>query len=222
MSGLSSFRSVRTVGTVLPSEALTAGADLRMPGQSAADYQLPPGMTISAAIARAWEAMLATYREWRHALDRLPEHDAAVKVTREKWLLPLLYELGWGRPEALSGGLDVAPGLGENSAPHFPISHRLCWPDVAAPAVWVPIHLVGAGIDLDTKTAGHTARAPQSMLQDYLRACLVWVGSCVRHDAWRGRCVVYSVGAGCVVGDRRTAAASVLAEAAGRRPGGAR
>lgn len=168
MSGLSSFRSVRTVGTVLPSEALTLGAELRMLGQSAVDYQLPPGMTVSAAIARAWEAMLATYREWQHALTRLPEHDAAIKVTRDKWLLPLLYELGWGRPEVVSGGLDVAPGLGETAAPHFPISHRMCWPDASAPEVWVPIHLVGAGIDLDTKTAGHTARAPQSMLQDYL------------------------------------------------------
>ncbi|WP_326603461.1 Eco57I restriction-modification methylase domain-containing protein [Rhodococcus sp. PD04] len=168
MSGLSSFRSARTVGTVLPSEALTLGAELRMPGQSAVDYQLPPGMTVSAAIARAWEAMLATYREWQHALTRLPEHDAAIKITRDKWLLPLLYELGWGRPEVIPGGLDVAPGLGETAAPHFPISHRLCWPDASAPEVWVPIHLVGAGIDLDTKTAGHSARAPQSMLQDYL------------------------------------------------------
>ncbi|MCX4093599.1 Eco57I restriction-modification methylase domain-containing protein [Nocardia sp. alder85J] len=168
MSGLSSFRSVRTVGTVLPSEALTLGAELRMPGQSTAEYQLPPGMAINAAIARAWEAMLATHRVWQHALTRLPEHDAATKITREKWLLPLLYELGWGRPEIVSGGLDVAPGLGETTAPHFPISHRLSWPDAAAPATWVPIHLVGAGIDLDTKTAGHTARAPQSMLQDYL------------------------------------------------------
>ncbi|MGV9613200.1 Eco57I restriction-modification methylase domain-containing protein [Nocardia xishanensis] len=125
-------------------------------------------MTINAAIARAWEAMLATHREWRHALDRLPTGDLATKVTREKWLLPLLYELGWGRPEVLTAGLDVAPGLGEAVAPHFTISHRLSWPDPASPTVWAPIHLVGAGIALDTKPTNVPARAPQSMLQDYL------------------------------------------------------
>ena len=32
----------------------------------------------------------------------------------------------------------------------------------------MPLHLVGAGVALDTKTASVTARAPQSMLQDYL------------------------------------------------------
>ncbi|WP_249645126.1 Eco57I restriction-modification methylase domain-containing protein [Nocardia sputi] len=168
MNGLSSFRSVRAIGTVLPSEALSRGAELRMPGQSAAAYVLPPGMTINGAIARAWEAMLATHREWQHSLDRLPSGDPAIKVTREKWLLPLLYELGWGRPEVLAAGLDVAPGLGETTGQHFPISHRLSWPDAANPAVWTPIHLIGAGVSLDTKTAGVVARAPQSMMQDYL------------------------------------------------------
>ncbi|MFJ9371322.1 Eco57I restriction-modification methylase domain-containing protein [Nocardia sp. NPDC101769] len=168
MSGLSAFRAVRTVGTVLPSEALTRAAELRMPEQSVAAYNLPPGMTINAAIARAWEAMLATHREWRNTLDRLSNDEPATKVTREKWLLPLLYELGWGRPAAITGGLEVAPGLGETIAPHFPVSHRMSWPDPANPEVWTPIHLVGASIALDTKTAGTTARAPQSMVQDYL------------------------------------------------------
>lgn len=168
MSGLSAFRSVHTIGTVLPSEALIRGSELRMPGQSATDYLLPPGMVVSAAIARAWEAMLATHQEWQNALSRLPEGDPAVKVTRDKWLLPLLYELGWGHPEPVTGGLDVAAGLGETTAPHFPISHRLTWSDGGTPTGWIPLHLVGAGVALDTKTASVTARAPQSMLQDYL------------------------------------------------------
>jgi hypothetical protein len=168
VSGLSAFRSVHTVGTVLPSEALIRGSDLRMPGQSATDYLLPPGMAVSAAIARAWEAMLATHQEWLNALGRLPEDDPAVKVTRDKWLLPLLYELGWGHPEPVTGGLDVPAGLGETTAPHFPISHRLTWSEGGTLTGWVPLHLVGAGVALDTKTASVTARAPQSMLQDYL------------------------------------------------------
>ncbi|MGV0721042.1 DNA methyltransferase [Mycolicibacterium elephantis] len=168
MSALSVFRAVRTVGTALPAEALPRANELRMPGQTPDAYQLPPGMTLNGAIARAWEALLAAYSRWRTAIDRLPEGDAATKLTRDKWLLPLLYEMGWGRPDAVSGGLSVKPGLGASEAPHFPISHRVSWPDAANPTSWVPLHLVGAGVDLDTKTASVTARAPQAMLQDYL------------------------------------------------------
>ncbi|SEP88097.1 Methyltransferase domain-containing protein [Mycobacterium sp. 88mf] len=168
MSALTVFKAVRTVGTALPAEAIPRANELRMPGQSAEAYQLPPGMAVNGAIARAWEAMLAAHRAWRTALERLPEGDAATKLTRDKWLLPLLYELGWGRPDVVSGGLAVPPGLGETEAPHFPISHRVAWPDAANPTAWVPLHLVGAGIALDTKTAGVTARAPQAMVQDYL------------------------------------------------------
>lgn len=168
MSALTVFRAVRTVGTALPAEAIPRANELRMPGQTAEAYQLPPGMAVNGAIARAWEAMLAAHRAWRTALGRLPEGDAATKPTRDKWLLPLLYELGWGRPDVISGGLPVPVGLGETAAPHFPISHRVAWPDAANAAAWVPLHLVGGGIDLDTKTAGVTARAPQAMVQDYL------------------------------------------------------
>lgn len=168
MSAGAVFKAVRTVGTALPAEAIPRANELRMPGQNAEAYQLPPGMAVNGAIARAWEAMLAAHRSWRTALDRLPEGDPATKLTRDRWLLPLLYELGWGRPDVVSGGLVVPPGLGETEAPHFPISHRVAWPDAAHPSAWVPLHLVGAGIDLDTKTAGVTARAPQAMVQDYL------------------------------------------------------
>ena len=168
MSTLTVFRAVRAVGTALPAEAIPRANELRMPGQTADAYQLSPGMAVNGAIARAWEAMLAAHHTWRAALERLPDGDAATKLTRDKWLLPLLYELGWGRPDVVGGGLPVPPGLGETEAPHFPISHRVAWPDAANAIAWAPLHLVGAGIDLDTKTAGVTARAPQAMVQDYL------------------------------------------------------
>lgn len=168
MSALSVFRAVRTIGTALPAEALPRASELRMPGQSAENYELPPGMNLNGAIARAWEAMLAAHRRWTDSLGRLPESDPATKLTRDKWLLPLLYELGWGRPDVVSGDLTAAPGLGETEAPHFPISHRVAWPDAAHPSAWIPLHLLGGRIDLDTKKASVTARAPQAMLQDYL------------------------------------------------------
>ncbi len=168
MTSQNLFRAVRTVGTALPAEAVPRANELRMPGQTAEAYELSPGMSINGAVARAWEAMLAAHRAWALALQRLPEGDGATKLTRDKWLLPLLYELGWGRPDVVSGGLAVPLGLGETEAPHFPISHRVTWPDTANPTAWVALHLLGAGIDLDSKTPGVTARAPQAMVQDYL------------------------------------------------------
>ena len=176
MSSLSAFQAVRTIGTVLPAEALSRAADLRMPGQSAQNYELTPGMAVNAAIARAWDAALGAHRAWKIALDRLPDRDSATALTRDKWLLPLLYELGYGRPEVLSAGLDLAPALGETQPTHYPISRQLAWPASGPDAeVAVPIHLVGGGVTLDSPTPGVTARAPQSMVQDFLnhsRRCL--------------------------------------------------
>ena len=176
MNSLSAFQAVRTIGTVLPAEALSRAADLRMPGQSAQNYELTPGMAVNAAVARAWDAAMGAHRAWKIALDRLPDRDAATALTRDKWLLPLLYELGYGRPEVLSAGLDLAPALGETQPTHYPISRQLAWPASGPDAeVAVPIHLVGGGVTLDSPTPGVTARAPQSMVQDFLnhsRRCL--------------------------------------------------
>ena len=169
MSSLAAFQAVRTIGTVLPAEALDRAIDLRMPGQSAQDYELTPGMTVNAAVARAWDAALGAHRAWKIALARLPANESATALTRDKWLLPLLYELGYGRPKALSGGIDLPPGLGETQPKHYPVSHQLSWsaggPEAEAA---VPLHLVGGGVALDNPTPGVTARAPQSMLQDFL------------------------------------------------------
>lgn len=167
-TSVAAFRAIRTVGTVLPAEALARAVDLTMPGQTASDYQLTPGMTVNAAVARAWDAVLGAHRAWTAALDKLPPADPATALTRDRWLLPLLYELGWGRPTTLAAGLDVPPGLGESEPTHFPVSHRLSWPADTDPQVWVPLQLVGARVALDTRTPGVAARAPQSMLQDYL------------------------------------------------------
>ena len=106
MSAANLFKAVRTVGTALPAEAIPRANELRMPGQSAEAYQLSPGMAVNGAIARAWEAMLAAHRAWRAGLARLPDGDAATKLTRDKWLLPMLYELGWGRPDVVSACAD--------------------------------------------------------------------------------------------------------------------
>jgi hypothetical protein len=71
------------------------------------------------------------------AQSRLPEKDAGTTLTRERWLLPLFNELGYGR-------LQPKPVIviGERS---YAISHG--WERT-------PIHLVSYKVDLDHMHAG--------------------------------------------------------------------
>jgi hypothetical protein len=77
-------------------------------------------------------------------------------LTRERWLLVMLDQLGYGRvPTTHAGGIEL-------EGKSFPVSH-----------VWgpVPIHLLGARIDLDRRTpgvAGAAGGSPQSMVQELL------------------------------------------------------
>ncbi len=98
MIGLGAFKTVRLVGSALPAEAVTRAAEGSLPGQRPADYLLPTGLTVSAAAARAWEVLLPAHQAWKAALGRMPADGADTKFTRDRWLLPLLYELGYGRP----------------------------------------------------------------------------------------------------------------------------
>jgi hypothetical protein len=108
--------------------------------------------------------MLAAHHEWHNALSRLADCDPAIKMTREKWLLPLVYELGWGHLEAITGGLCFPLGsTGDRSAlRHLPrgLLAGQARPDrLDAPAPgW-------RERPLDTKTPRSAARAPQSKLR---------------------------------------------------------
>ena len=93
---------------------------------------------------------------YRQAADKLPESDRGTTLTRERWLLILLRELGYGRVSTTPAGGLAAGGK------QVPISH-----------VWehVPMHLLGHRIELDRRTqgvAGAATSSPQSMVQELL------------------------------------------------------
>jgi hypothetical protein len=169
MSGLSGFKAVRLAGAVMPADALARASDGAMPGQETTDYGLVGTLTINAAAARAWDVLLPAYQAWKTGLAKLSGSEAATGYTRDKWLLPLLYEFGYGRPTPLHAGVDLPPGLGETKPAHFTLSHQLAWPaDTETPTAALAIHLLGPGVDLERKTPGLTARAPHAMLQELL------------------------------------------------------
>ncbi|MHB2018085.1 MAG: Eco57I restriction-modification methylase domain-containing protein, partial [Candidatus Xenobia bacterium] len=149
-----SFVSVQTEGAILPVDLLQRIANRKLDGLGEADYHVTPGQKLNEAISDSWNRMLGAWTAFRSAASKLPESDAATSVTRERWLLPLFSELGYGR-------LQPAKSI-ELEGKTYPISH-----------LWgtVPIHLVGCGVSLDKRSPGVTGASrtpPHSMVQELL------------------------------------------------------
>lgn len=155
---VTTYVGVRIQGGLLPAELLSrigaTGSDLG--GLDSRDYGLPKGQTVREAANRAWAYLTGVWAAYQAALGGLPGADWATTLTRERWLSILLNELGYGRvPLTGAGGIQV-------DDKQFPISHH--WEHV-------PIHLLGARVPLDKRTAGLPGAAtssPQSMLQELL------------------------------------------------------
>ncbi|MEI6624359.1 MAG: hypothetical protein WCP28_20905, partial [Actinomycetes bacterium] len=151
--------SVRIVGGVLPGELPQRVLAQNLPGIKPAAYHLPTGESVRAASSRAWAYLLPTYQRFRTELAKLPTGATATQLTRESWIAPLLKELDYGRVPVTPGG-HLSAGTGDDIR-DYPISHL--WDDI-------PMHQLGWNLDLDSRAQGVSgaARAPQSMLQEYL------------------------------------------------------
>lgn len=150
------MRTVRSEGGLLPADLLTrvAALDASLGGLAPEDYHLAPGERLGEAIARSWARLTAAWELFVRERDLLGADEHAGALTRDRWLLPLFAELGYGR---LVRGPAVE--LGERSYPVF--------------AQWqnTPIHLVGAGVELDRRTkgvAGAAQQSPHSLVQELL------------------------------------------------------
>ncbi|KWX57043.1 DNA methyltransferase [Mycobacterium sp. NAZ190054] len=150
------FIGVRIQGGLLPADLLaklSTGTDVA--GLTSKDFHLPAGESVREAANRVWAYLRGAWTTYRQALEALPDSDAATALTRERFLLVLLDQLGYGRvPTTGRGGITI----GDRG---YPISH-----------VWgsVPIHLLGR-VPLDTRSkgvAGAAGASPQSMVQELL------------------------------------------------------
>jgi hypothetical protein len=151
-----SYSSIRSEGALLPPDLLARvqAGDGTLPGLTPEAYHLPGTMRLNEAASRAWNALLGAWHTFEDARERLPQGDAGTTVTRERWLLPLFQELGYGR-------LQVEPAR-ELDGRSYALSHAYRH---------LPIHLVGCNIDLDKRTrgvAGAATGSPHSLLQEFL------------------------------------------------------
>ncbi len=152
------FSTIRSEGALLPPDFLKrlAEGDRNIAGTDPESYHLPPREKLSEAITRSWNRLLGYWSAFQAATgpQALPESDPATGLTREKWLLPLFQELGYGRLPA-GRGFDIEDQ-------HYPISHA--WLNT-------PIHLLGRNVDLDRVTKGvmgAARRSPHGLVQEFL------------------------------------------------------
>jgi hypothetical protein len=150
------FLAIRTEGLMLPPELLQRVADLdaELPGLAGTDFHLAEGERLNEAVNRSWNRLVGLWPRFRAEIDAAGAEDALIGSTRERWLLPLYQELGYGRLQRRTA-LEI-------EGKSYPISH-----------IWQasPIHLVGAGLDIDKRTAGQAGAArssPHSLVQEFL------------------------------------------------------
>ncbi|MCE7009970.1 N-6 DNA methylase [Kibdelosporangium philippinense] len=146
------FPSVSVVGGLLPAELFdrVASGDREIPGLDPAAYGLQPGESVRRQAARSWEYLLGVWRDFKDSLSTTPD-TRHTELTRQRWLHILLRELDFRN-------LETNPGF-EVGGTTFRVSHA---------AGQTPVHLLGWLTDLDHRTPGRIARAPQSMLQELL------------------------------------------------------
>lgn len=151
------LQAVHAVGGVVPPGLLARiqAGELKDPtGLSPASYHLVGRETVRDAASRAWSYLRGAWTAWRDHTAKLSPGTPGTGPARERWLLVLLRELGYGQVPALPGGYTI-----DNR--EYPVSHA--WQHV-------PIHLLGPGVDLNHRNPGVTgaARAPQAMVQELL------------------------------------------------------
>ena len=148
---------VRTEGGLLPADLLARvrSLDRKLAGLDEPAYGLAKGERFGEATSRSWNKLLGAWTNFSEELSKLPEPDPATTITRERFLLPLFDELGYGR-------LTPAKAI-ELEGKTYPVSHS--FEEV------VPLHLVGANVDLDHRTkgvAGAATQSPHGLLQELL------------------------------------------------------
>ena len=149
------FTTVRTEGGLLPPDILRRVVDLdrSLGGLTPEDYHLS-GERLTEATNRSWNRLLGAWAAFQSARSDLPESDLGTTVTRERWLLPLFQELGYGR--LLTAKAEEIDGRS------YAVSHA--WQHT-------PIHLVGCRLGLDTRAAGVAGAArttPHGLVQEFL------------------------------------------------------
>jgi len=149
------FDTVDSQGGLLPPELLkrVADGDKDLDGLAPADYHLAEGERLTEAVSRSWNRLVGAWAGFRYTREAKPDAPDT-GLTRDRWLLILFDELGYGRLQP-SKTISIEDR-------DYPISH-----------MWgaTPIHLLGYRTELDKRTpgkAGAARQSPHSLVQQFL------------------------------------------------------
>ena len=149
--------AVTTTGGLLPRDLLdrVATHDAKLDGTTPDSYGLVPGEQLSNSITHSWNRIGTLWERFNTELATLDNSERAIGLTRRRLTLPLLAELGFA---------DLLPPGGLHlDGRDYPISHE--W------AGSVPVHLVGARVEIDRRTPGVAGAArvsPHGLVQEFL------------------------------------------------------
>ena len=157
------FSAIRTEGGLLPSDLLDQllQRDAKLEGLNETAYHVVD-VRLHEAITESWTRLGRVWGTFQGAIAGLENTDPGTSVTRERWLLPLFQELGYGR---LPAARPVEVG-----GKAYPVSH-----------LWqhFPVHLVGWNVGLGERTRGVAGAArvsPHGLVQELLSrsSALLW------------------------------------------------
>ena len=139
------FTTIHTEGALLPAELLQRISEEKpdLEDLTPEGYYLAPGEKLNEAIANSWNRMSGIWPGFQKKRLELGKTDPGIALTRQRWLIPLFQELGFGR-------LSTASAV-EINGKSYPISH--CWQNI-------PIHLIGCGLHLDKRAPGVAGACP--------------------------------------------------------------
>ena len=148
-------------GGLLPREILDrlSARSPDLPGTAPTDYRLVESERIADAVSRSWNRLVPLWADLATTLEAkaLPANDRhATTLTRDRWLRPLLEELGFARSEFTRGEITL-----EDRS--YPVSHL--W------GASVPVHQLGAEVPLDRRTPGvpgAASKSPHGLVQEFL------------------------------------------------------
>ena len=121
------FTTIHTEGAILPADLLgrIADNDRQVGGLRSEDYRRY-GERLNEAISHSWNRLLGVWTAFQERIERVDEDDPAIGLTRERWLLPLFEELGYGRLSDIAGDRDRGQGL-PDLARHGCVADPPCW-----------------------------------------------------------------------------------------------
>lgn len=148
--------AIHIEGSLLPAEFVQRVLELKADHQSAADYDVPPGINLRDDIGRYWRIATTLWANFQARRNRADARPAEVGFKR--WLEPFFTQvLGWGRWTAVAGET-----LDER---RFPLTHKLGA---------TPLLLALYSDDLDQADSRFGAegrrRSPCATVQEYLNA----------------------------------------------------